>query len=325
MLQEWIFSGLARKFVQDLLFYEAQPFLASRLFAGAVILWTAMDDIFGLISVRPPYCALEDVELGYGSATATVRRSYPMQHEQGAIAAAEVGRHLAIAGAAAAATRNPMPGKHFYLARSARIERVADATPQGGALTRFRVEATSEGVLKRRASAVAVLKQQQADRLVDLYRIRVDYDVITPAIYLRMVRGLASVDMAALQEENIFDVPLVPVLDTDGVACAEILVKPEYCFGHFPEYPAFPVAKLMHVLSNLAGDHLGMRLERPGARYVVERAEVAAEQLPFAGSAVKLRSRFAGLAADGCHHFVCEARVGADVCGAMDLFLRAVD
>ena len=285
-----------------------------------------MTDIYGLISVRPPYCALEDVELGYGCVTATVRRSYPMQHERGVIAAAEVGRHLAIAGAAAAATRNPMPGKHFYLARGAVIERVSDSPVDvslrhAGALTRFHVEATSEGVVKRRASATAVLKQQQADRMVDLYRIRVEYDVISPAIYLRMVRGLPVVDMSVLDEENVFEVPLTPVLDADGVASAELLVKPEYCFGHFPEYPAFPVAKLMHLLSNLAGAHLGMRLDRPGLGYSVERAEVAAEQLPFAGSTVTLRSTFAGQEADGVHRFRCEARVGADVCGAMDLSL----
>ena len=280
-----------------------------------------MDDIYGLISVRAPYCALEDVELDYGALTATVRRSYPMKHEIGAIAAAEVGRHLAIAGAAAAATRNPLPGKHFYLARAARIERVADSLGQAGALSRFQVEASSEGVLKRRASAFAVLKQQQADRMVDLYRIRVEYDVIAPAIYKRMVRGLPAVDMAALDELDVFEVPLTPLPDADGAIRAEMLVKPEYCFGHFPEYPAFPVAKLMHLLSNLAGDHLGALLERPGTGYVVERAEVAAERLPFAGSTVALRSRFAGQTGDGCHHFACEARVGADVCGAMDLYL----
>ncbi len=285
-----------------------------------------MDEIFGLISVRPPYCALEDVELGTGSVTATVRRSYPMKQERGAIAAAEAGRHLAIAGAGAAATRNPMPGKHFYLARKARIERVEDGSGnsiRASASTRFQVEAVSEGVLKRRASAQAVLKQEQADRIVDLFRLRVEYDVVSPAIYARMTRGLPAISMDALREENVFDVPLVPVLDADGTARVELQVRPEFCFGHFPEYPAFPVAKLMHLLSNLAGDHLALRLETPGLGYTVKRAEVAAEQLPFAGSLVTLCSVYVGQERDETHRITCEARIGDEVCGAMDLFLTA--
>lgn len=280
-----------------------------------------MSEIFELISVRPPYCALEDPVLGDGTVTARVRRTYPMKQECGPIAAAEVGRHLAIAGAVAAATRNAKTGKHFYLARGARIERVADGVAGADNASGFQIGASSDGVEQRRAIASAVLRQEQSGRWVDLYRIEVEYDVISPAIYARMARGLPEIDMSVLREEDVFSLPLTPVLDQYGAARAELTVKPEFCFGHFPEYPSFPVAKMMHLLSNLAGEHLALRSGVPGLRYAVERAGVSAERLPFAGSVVTLRSAHVGEEPDGTHHFKCAALIGDDLCGAMDLYL----
>ena len=119
-----------------------------------------MSGIFEMIAVRPPYCALEDPVLGDGTVKATVRRSYPVKQEGGPIAAAEVGRHLAIAGAVAAATRNEKAGKHFYLARGARIERVGDGVIAADGPAPCHVEAGSDGVEKRRARASAVLRQE---------------------------------------------------------------------------------------------------------------------------------------------------------------------
>lgn len=281
-----------------------------------------MRDIFEMIAVRPPYCALEEPVVGQGSVVASVKRSHPMKRETGAIAAAEVGRHLAIAGAVAVATENPSPGKHFYLARGARIERIGEISASPEASETFRVQAVSERIEKRQAAASAALSVERDGGWQDLYRIRVEYEVIAPSIFARMTRALPKMCLDGGQEADVFSLPLDPVLDEAGDACAVLKVLPEYCFGHFPEYPAFPVAKLMHLLSTLAGEHLSLRLDAPDLRYSVERADVSAERLAFAGSEVALRSQYVRREADGTHHLLCEALVDESLCGSMDLFLR---
>jgi 3-hydroxymyristoyl/3-hydroxydecanoyl-(acyl carrier protein) dehydratase len=67
-------------------------------------------------------------------------------------------------------------------------------------------------------------------------------------------------------------------------------ISPQLCAGHFPLYPAMPIALLMHGLSTLCGGMLGAQA---GAEvpYTVERAEVSAERLAFAGESLTFEAR----------------------------------
>lgn len=280
-----------------------------------------MDDVFDLVAVRPPYFALDDISISPCSITAQVRPSHPMRREQGPIAAAEAGRHLAIAGAVAAATKNNAIGKHFYLARQAVIQKAANPGVVLKKADLLQITATSPGVSKRRASATATISQTEEGKAQELYTPSVDYDVLSQGLFKRLVGHAPQCGLNSLSHVDVLAMDLPISNGQDGQLGARILVQPHHCIGHFQEFPALPVAKLMHLLSNLAAENLAAVLDRPAVHMNVERAVVSAERLAPAGDLVDLSSRYLGLEADGTHKFACEARLDAGICGTMELFL----
>ena len=103
--------------------------------------------------------------------------------------------------------------------------------------------------------------------------------------------------MSLLEDERLDGTSLTGVIP---------LLRPQQCKGHFPLMPALPVSILMHALSGLSGRLLARRLDRPGLRYSVERAEVTADNLAFAGERIVFRARHAVSDASG-HEFECDA------------------
>ena len=82
------------------------------------------------ICVRPPYFALRGLRSPEpGVCVAWVEPEQPLGAEAGPIAGAEAGRHLAILGSAAIASRSPDGDQRYYLARAAHFERVCGELP----------------------------------------------------------------------------------------------------------------------------------------------------------------------------------------------------
>jgi 3-hydroxymyristoyl/3-hydroxydecanoyl-(acyl carrier protein) dehydratase len=99
-------------------------------------------------------------------------------------------------------------------------------------------------------------------------------------------------------------------------------VTSQLCSGHFPLYPAMPIALLMHGLSGLAGDVLRERLG-DDTRYAVSRAEVQADHLVFAGQSLTFEANWLRHEA-GQDVFSTQARLAnGTVAGEMTLALEA--
>jgi 3-hydroxymyristoyl/3-hydroxydecanoyl-(acyl carrier protein) dehydratase len=288
-------------------------------------------NIAALIEVRAPYFALSNLRAtSPGTVIATVQSEQPRGHELGGLAAAEAGRHLAIAGSCACASLDPGAGKRFYLANRATLRRLSQAASVEGPLV---VEATAVSRDKRKAQAQATISDALG-RVI--FALDVGYMVLEERVFQRMFAGhrrdLRTGERAA---EGIFDhlrrnpyqkpLPLVPSeLDREhGVALLPEL-QGELCAGHFPLYPAMPVALLMYGLSTLSGEVLRARY---GAqhRYFVQGGSVQADNLAFAGESLRFEAHWRGSEA-GDDSFEARAVMqNGAVAGSMELSLRRVD
>jgi 3-hydroxymyristoyl/3-hydroxydecanoyl-(acyl carrier protein) dehydratase len=301
-------------------------------------------NITSLIEVRAPYYALGELSLtSPGLVNATIQAEQPGGYELGVLPAAEAGRHLAIAGSCACASLEPEGGKHFYLAQRAYLRREqpevstseqsqVQANPR---LARLRVEAKAEGRSRRSATASG---QVRNDAGQTLFSLDVGYRVLSEAVFERLfsahrrdlrsperVRGASDGSSVHLRK-NPYLSPLPMIasqLDATHGKAALPEVRSDLCTGHFPMYPAMPIALLMHGLSSLSGDVLRARYGNH-ARYYVQEGEVRAEQLAFAGQPLHFEARWIACAGD-LDMFEARARLddGA-IAGAMQLTLRRV-
>jgi hypothetical protein len=248
-----------------------------------------------LIDVRPPYFALQAIELRQpGFVQAAVRPEHPMGHEVGALAAAEAGRHLAILGACACSSIRLPVGRHYYLAHRARI--VQHQQRLAGAESRFEGVARSTTRTGREATASAALHATGSGEL--LFELDISYKVLSQPAFQRIfaahrkdLRALPrdSAQSSAEQPLNRRRNPYLKALPLEitrrapqSVQALLPEVSPQLCAGHFPFYPALPVAVLMHSLASLSGEALRVRWG-DAARYRVLAADVHAERLAFAG------------------------------------------
>lgn len=275
-------------------------------------------DFRSLIDVRSPYYALQAVETASaGVIQAKVLREQPLGHEVGPIASAEVGRHLAIAGACACSSIRQPAALHYYLAHRATIVRHHD--PLADHAREF--EITSQAVSSSQREARAHSTLTAVGREQPLYELDVTYKVLARSVFQRLFaahkRELrarpraadAAADPLQIARRDNPYVRLLPlqVTERSGEVIRAVLpeVTPAMCAGHFAMYPALPVAILMHTLSSLAGEALRERWGR-SMRYRMQRADVYADQLAFAGERLEFDARYLGSLQHGERY---EARV----------------
>ncbi|MEY4578469.1 MAG: hypothetical protein RL701_3172 [Pseudomonadota bacterium] len=260
-----------------------------------------------LLDVRPPYYALDRVELHKpGFVGARIRPEQPLGHEVGPLAAAEAGRHLAILGACACRSlreSNPEYEHHYYLPQRARLLRHPDRTPTQQ--PRFAASARSESRKGRNATAHSVL--YAADSGATLFELDVSYRVLSQGAFERVFaphkrdlratpREDATRDLEQLValRSNPYQKPLpleITRRTPESVRARLRTVTPDLCAGHFPLYPSLPVAVLMHALSSLCGEALRGRWGN-AARYRVVAADVSAERLAFVGERLLFEAAF---------------------------------
>lgn len=271
-----------------------------------------------LIDVRPPYYAFASAELERpGVAHAFVQPEHTLGHEEGPLAAAEAGRHLAILGACACSSLREPVGLHYYLAQRARLVRCgeADSSDQAG----FRAVARSESGKGRDVIAHAQLDSITTGKR--LFELDVSYKVLSQAAFQRVFAAHRRDLRAPSREDRVLSVealsalrrnpyrqplPLRLTQRTDqGVQAVLPEVTAEMCAGHFPLYPALPVAVLMHSLSTLCGEALRVRWHEK-ARYRVLVADVTAERLAFAGARLNFEAKYLG-SSDRSEHYQATA------------------
>jgi len=278
------------------------------------------------ISVRSPYFALENLTVtDSGSTTARVPLARPSYPETGFMEATQVARHLAILGSCAVASQRDDDKRHHYLATKAHFLRTANVAAEeaphiavDSSATPLHLEAEASGTWIDRRSARALVKLMapdgQASHVLDVH-----YTVMAPRMFNRL---MPPVDLAALDapsiQPHVMSAPEVRMLDTGGlvVDCGPIPI--EMCAGHFPEYPAAPVALVMGRLARAAGQAMNRHLGFGDLTYQIDEAKVVATKLGRAGQRLILEARY-GRRVGGGHLIIGTAKADGNVIGEMEI------
>ncbi|MBI2477547.1 MAG: hypothetical protein HYV60_02530 [Planctomycetia bacterium] len=280
-----------------------------------------ISELLKQIAVTQPYFAFSQIhQSAAGKLVAVVpSREQPMDSECGVRAAAEVGRHLAILGACAAARLQKNEGPHYYLANKAQlraseayVQHIMSADGDGDDLASRNLIsfADAEFTSNRSAHAVARIAYDGSD--ADLYRLDVAYSVLSPKIFERFFSSHRvdddHIDEHAYRDQVHFDDLVQDIVLLDDLLSAHFGFQPTVCAGHFPKFPALPVAVLMYILSKAAGKLLEEVTRIEGVRYIVVEANINAEHLAFPDEKLHLivQHKVSDTAA-GRHGFRCRA------------------
>lgn len=271
--------------------------------------------LFSRQAVQPPYFAFSDVWKTSEGLLATFSPEQPRDFECGPIAAAEVGRHLAILGASAAAA-DAGDGVHYYLASKARLLR-ADAWP--GECSQL--EATAQVVERSRRSLTTTSQVLAPD---PIYTLDCTYEVLPERLFQRLFqsyrRETNGHSGASPYGTNLALEDLAPIENGMSAICGPL--PPNYCAGHFANYPTWPVAVVCHALIRLAGRALH-RVLGETCEFSVVQADVSAEHLAMAENRLSLTASYQS-ADDSIYTFDCVAATGSATVGTMRLRLEPV-
>ena len=270
-----------------------------------------------LITAKIPYVGLRNFrQLNHNTLQAAFRIDQPLGFETGPMCSAEVGRHLALLGACTAAQINQHEQPHHYLARKAVFERL---TKVSGPSTFLYATATAFVDSKNSAHAVAYVHDRTGNAL---FRVDVQFDVISEKVFSKFwgehKQDARKVDRMSgdknpqqslayrkspytrqkLELSNIKfkNRKLIGLLD---------ITDPFECSGHFPMYPALPVAKMIDTLTNAGGLLLQHTLQQECLQFSLLHTIIEANELAFAGE--KVRCEIDLLKADG-HKFLLDCR-----------------
>lgn len=256
-------------------------------------------DLRDRICVREPYFALQDlVDTGAGLRARVFVQQTPVD-EVGPITMAEAGRHLAILGLCSVARRQRSSERNYYLANRAQIQRIAGAL----AATKEALSLTAEVTRMDRRSADAHTALYLADG-TKVLTLDVTYQILSEPAFERIFAshrrdlrhtervGEASADeLASRAEPYRVPVRLEDVQLTETTLQASLqTVTPAMCSGHFPHFPALPVAVVSQALATAAST---LFTHRTGvATNLVSRASTVADALAFAGEPIEISATF---------------------------------
>ncbi len=282
------------------------------------------------ISVAPPYFGLTELaEIGHGVVNATVPSHPTLAPEAGPVEGAQVARHLAILGSCAVALSRDDDDRHHYLATTAHYARMANAPASvDGPL---RAQAIGSWVDRRSAKALVTLTTDDG-RALNL--LDVEYTVLAPRMFRRFNPpvDLDEVRAAVAAADTTEGVERI----AGGVRIDAGLIPVEMCAGHFPDYPAAPVAIVMGKLCRAAGmamighlapnnqatigDALAAPVDPAGHRYRIEEGHVAATGLARAGQHLVLEAQYVKPIRGG-HQMQGRALADGEVVGEVDVVL----
>jgi 3-hydroxymyristoyl/3-hydroxydecanoyl-(acyl carrier protein) dehydratase len=271
-------------------------------------------DVASLICVSPPYFALSDLrQAAPGEVSASISAEAGPMGQAASIGIGEVGRHLAILGLCGAAAVNPDAGRHFYLARTVRLQWLAPAGVESDPdASRLRGHARARFTSPRDAQADT--KLMDLDGRV-LARAQLEYLVITTSAFARLFAsatdgpGIPGPPARALgASPHGRALPLTAVrCDRRGVLTAELEVSADMGAGHFDGFPMLPVATTASAMGDLLGHFVRRLTGNPAARWLTRTVDIAAERFVPAGSVVTFTVR-PNRRSRTTHSFHCDAR-----------------
>jgi hypothetical protein len=234
------------------------------------------------IEVRSPYYSLSNFEEIENGLKASIPIEQPLLDEVEPITVGETSRHLAILGSCAIALKRNAE-KSFYLATKATYQRHIDKIK----LENLELIGTAQvlNLDKRKATAHTQLitKENQVITSLD-----VEYTILSSEIFERQFKN-HKLDLRQTNEnisrQNFykqFDFnPKLAKQTEDGIIFNIGEIKPEMCMGHFPMYPALPVAFSSNIVLNVAVNFLKKILNKKNIKVVFKKIFVEALQIIF--------------------------------------------
>lgn len=245
-------------------------------------------DLLSLIDINPPYFAFEEVLMEGDSFFANVPVQQPLGNETGPISAAEASRHLAILGVCSCAIANPVKQRHYYLAYKGIYQRFDGDTSKSSSSTgKLTGKAKCISVDRRKAEAETELIDDNGNVIV---RLKVFYHVVLDTTFERLYKDhyIAQPDFKIpnpFAQKHDF---VSEQLFSDKITCSMGPVPEYYCAGHFPNFPALPVAILVYNLFDMANKLTAHMLSTPELKSTIRKYEIIADNLAFAGDDVNL-------------------------------------
>ena len=190
---------------------------------------------------------------------------------------AEVSRHGAIAGLSVAALQHPVAQRHFYLAKEALFRQEVNVAPYG---TPVNFEATVLKVDRRHATSF--VKASCAG--TPYATLDISYTLLSEGTFGRLFAAHRR-DTPGVEPVWSLQDGTTQVYGQRAERRAPIGVA--NCQGHFPNYPALPLAVIINELVELGGALLG-------GPYRGVEARVVADDFCWAGSDVVVRMRTLG-------------------------------
>ncbi|MEN8121727.1 MAG: hypothetical protein ABFS35_15355 [Bacteroidota bacterium] len=278
-----------------------------------------IEKILNKISVKPPYFALSNMVMETNETlSAMVPVEQPMGNEYGIISAAEAGRHMAILGSCALSIKNPNPGRHYYLAVGAKVKKISNLDETGVLFGKANVVH-----LDKRNGIVSTKLFTENGQL--LFIIEVTYKIMQHNLFEKLfIQNKQNEPFIPIYNSPYQkDHPLSEPIFTNNILKTSLgPLQPNECQGHFQNFPAVPVAILMHSLSKAAGQLLAHNMGNKSLSYIVERGVVKAENLAFAGSKINI---VISQSETEDYNFICRALSDKGMeYGSMDLSLRPI-
>ncbi len=242
--------------------------------------------ILQLIDVHPPYFALHEIRT-YPDQTvsAKVQVEQPAGCETGPVSFAEASRHMAILGSVSCALANPVKSKHFYLASRGTYHRSAAAiSPTSRFLA---VQARCFYLEKREAGARCRLLDEHNNLIAE---ITVYFHVIPYPVFERLykIHYKSAPDFSSpnpyRKKNELLDLQCSPQQASASLG----IIRDQYCAGHFPHFPALPVAILMSSLLDLATAYIQFMTNTQAISISVKNVSLVADNLGFAGEYLHL-------------------------------------
>lgn len=246
----------------------------------------SQETIMRKIAIRQPYFALQDIEKNSDGITAYITAEQPqIRGEIGSIGAGEIARHLAIAGTIANGLKDIGEDLIYYLATGAELKIFNTVAEQEG--KDFRIESAGERINKREAKAISVLKSRDGNTVYSV--LKTSYYLLTQKafskLYKEHYKDLRENDRDKKTEQdrkniysNTFRIENKNKIDNKIIS--KLKINASNCMGHFPLYPALPVAFCCNYLFALSS-----KLVKEKHFYPV-KSIVRAKELIFASDTI---------------------------------------
>lgn len=255
------------------------------------------------IAVQAPYFAFTELRgVPNRIVQGTFASEQPLGFENGPVASAEIGRHLAILGSCAAVAWQAAP-QIYYLATKARYSKLHDvAQRESGSCYLATAEVLSQD--RRSLTAQAIVSAERP--FAHLY---CEYQALSEPVFLRLFKDYRvpsaphsdhSPYRQSVQLE--FDAAVGHTLVAHSKALA-----PARCAGHFLDYPAWPVAIIVHTVAQTTSRLLHHILDKEVC-YTVVKCDLVAHQLVPASEPLSFHTSIITASAY-LSHYVFETRV----------------